>query len=502
MTVSVDGITSSSAGCSRMPLATRARIHLNFFQHRVGTTMAVERTLIRGGTVVTMVPGIPDKVADILIEGDRIVAVGPDLQVTDGAARMVDASGHIVIPGMVDSHRHVYQVLLRGLASDWSLLQYLHAMIETLGSEFTPDDLFLANRLGALDALDSGVTAVFDWSQQQVTPEHTNALIEGLESASIRASFGSGANFLDLRACLEPPYLASTPARADEVRRLRDRFPSDEGLLTMGMAAWGPNMTTMETVKKDFALARELGLHINLHLGMGAFSRGDAAVVRLEKEGLLADDLTFGHCNSLSDVEIALMAEHGVTASVTPEDECNMGHGWPPVERLIAGGVWPNIGVDTCIVVGGDPFTAMRFALAVPRAQHNAELLESGANPWSIPLGTRDVLRMATVEGARALGQQDRIGTIEPGKQADLVCVDTNHVSMMPALMTTAAVVHHGSRSTVSDVFVGGRHVKKDGRLVGVDVAALHAKVTDAAAALLERAGVAPGWTPAGTASD
>ncbi|WIX98291.1 amidohydrolase family protein [Amycolatopsis mongoliensis] len=159
-------------------------------------------------------------------------------------------------------------------------------------------------------------------------------------------------------------------------------------------------------------------------------------------------------------------------------------------------GVVPNIGVDTCIAVGGDQFTAMRFALGVPRSQHNGAQLEAGENPWDLQLSARDVLGMATIEGARALGQADRLGSLTPGKQADLVLINTADVSMTPVLDPVAAVVHHAGRSTVSDVFVAGNRVKKDGRLVGVDVAELHRSASAAAQGILARSGVQAGWKP------
>jgi 5-methylthioadenosine/S-adenosylhomocysteine deaminase len=457
--------------------------------------MAEDRILIRGGTVITMEPGAADQVADILVVGDQIAAVGPDLAVAEGSARVVDATNHIVIPGFIDTHRHVYQILLRGLGSNWSLMEYLTAIIGTIGPNFTPEDLFLANRLGALDAIDSGVTAVFDWSQQSTSPEHTDALIAGLTSTSIRACFGSGANVVDMQDCLRPPFLTAVATNADEVRRLRNEHPSDTSLLTIGMAGRGPDLTPIDIVQQDFALVRELGIRLNMHLGQGVMP-GRSAIRILHESGLLGDDLTFGHCNYLTDEEIKLMSDFGVTASVTPEDECNMGHGWPSIGRMVAAGFFPNIGIDTCIAVGSDQFTAMRFALAVPRAQGNDAALASGQNPWTLNLTTRDVLRMATIEGARALGQEHRIGSIARGKQADLVAINTAHVSMTPVLDPVSSVVHSAGRSVVSDVFIAGRHVKKDGQLVGADIEQLHPAATQAATALLERCGTTSGWAP------
>lgn len=463
--------------------------------------MASSRLLISGGTIVSMDDMVGDLVGDVLIENGTIAAIGSDLGVDAAAAERFDASDHIVLPGFIDTHRHAYQDILKGLGSDWSLLQYCVAMFGTLGPVFTASDMYVANKLGALNALDSGVTTIFDWSHNQLTPDHTDELIRGLRDAGIRAQFGYGGSMTQYVECLAPPFRSTAFTNEDEVRRLRNTvFNSDDGLLTLGLAARGPDLSTMDVVRADWALARDLDLRINAHVGQGIFP-GRPAVVPLYEEGLLGDHLTFGHCNQLSDEEMRLMAAHGVTATVTPEDECHMGHGWPPIARLVAAGVRTNIGVDTCIAVGGDQFTAMRFALAAPRGMENAVTLAADENPWELVLSAREVLAMATIEGARALGQDDHIGSLSPGKQADIVTIRTNDISMTPVLDPVAAVVHHAGRGTLDNVWVAGNRVKVDGALVGVDQAALHREATEAAWGLLDRAGVAPGWTPEAAAA-
>lgn len=138
--------------------------------------MDATATLIRGATIISVDPDVGDLTGDLLIRGTKIAAVAPHIEV--GAdVEVIDASGHIAIPGFIDSHRHLHQALTRGLASDWSLMQYCVVMFGTIGEHFTPDDMYLANRLGPLDALDSGVTALFDWSNNQQSPDHTNELI-------------------------------------------------------------------------------------------------------------------------------------------------------------------------------------------------------------------------------------------------------------------------------------------------------------------------------------
>lgn len=460
--------------------------------------MTFTRKLLRGGHIVSMDPNIGELVGDVLIERDTIVAIGPRLDIADSSAEVIDASRHIVMPGFIDSHRHLFQALLRGLASDWSLFQYFVTMFGMLAPNMTPDDMYLGTTLGALDALDAGVTGVFDFSHNQSTPEHTDAAIRALSNSGIRAVFGYGGSMAEQAEILVPPFKSGTLSNQAEIRRIRSQyFSSDTGLLTMGLGARGPDSSTMDVVRADWALARELGLRINIHIGMAALDLGSRPnVTRLHKEGLLGGDLIFSHCNLLTDDEFRMMADAGVSATVTPEDESAMGHGWPPIAGLLKAGIRPNIGIDTCMAVGGDPFTAMRFALAVPRGLANQPMIEAHENPWDLKLTARDVLEFATIEGARAIGQEATTGSLSPGKQADIVMIRADHISMIPALDPIASIVHHASRHTVDHVYVAGTAVKRDGRLLGVDMAELNQRAVAASGQILGRAGIQPGWAP------
>lgn len=456
--------------------------------------------LLRGGRIITMDPALGVLTGDVLLRDGVIAEVAPaiDASALPAGTEIVDASKHIVLPGFIDSHRHLYQSVLRGTASDWSLMQYFIGMMGRFGSVFEPEDMYVANLLGAADALDSGVTTVFDWSHNQYSPAHTDELVRGLKDSGMRAVFGYGGSMVQWEALIAPPYESDVRSDEAEIRRVRDQHFADENaLVTMGLAFRGSQGSTLEACRDDWRIARELGMPINVHIGMGVHPGQEASrVAALYEAGLLGPDVILGHCNNLTAEDIAMISETGTKVSVTPEDESSMGHGWPPIATLLAAGIRPNLGTDTLMAVGGDAFTSMRFALAVTRGLANHGTIASGQEPWDLPLSTMDVLEMATIDGARVLGLESRVGSLTVGKQADVVMLRMDDVSMSPVLDPIAAVVHHASRSVVDRVYVAGNVVKKDGALVGIDTASLVDDAQRVGERLLERAGMEPRWIP------
>jgi cytosine/adenosine deaminase-related metal-dependent hydrolase len=280
------------------------------------------------------------------------------------------------------------------------------------------------------------------------------------------------------------------------VRRLRNGPLSDDGaLVTLGLFGRGPDLGVMDVVRDEWALAQELDIPVNLHVGQGIFP-GRPALKRLNDEGMLGPRVSIGHANLLTDAEMAMMRDTGTTVTTTPEIEAVMGHGWSPINRLLTAGLRPNLGIDTVLVIGGDMFTAMRSALVTARGLPNAEQLKAGENPMALRVHPRDVLAFATIEGARALGKADATGSITVGKKADIVTMTTDDISVFPVVDPVSAIVYGGSRRTVTNVFVGGRRRKADGALVGVDTAALHEAADRAAHDLIERSGIGPSWRP------
>ena len=450
------------------------------------------RTLLRGGWLVTMVPGSKPVRGDLLIEDDRIAAVGHLDDVSD--AEVLDARDRIVMPGLVDTHRHMWQTALRTIACDWTLGQYFARMRGQLGGVFRPEDTFAATLLGMVEALDSGITTVVDWSHNLNSPEHADAAWDALQQGGGRALFSYGAtNDQALRKDVSP--------HTRDVARLRNGVASDDrGRVTLGMAVRGPEFSTIETCVADWALARALGLPVTVHVG-GGLRGAQGGVAELGGRGLLGPDTTYVHCNMLSDGELDRIAEAGGRASVSPEVEANMGHGRAATARLRSRGIPTGLSADVCTNVGGDLFGAMRVAIALQRGEDHAAALARGDTLGEVSLTAREVLAMATVDGARACGLDDRIGTLEVGKQADVLVLRADAPNLAPMSDPVGAVVHAAGTSNVDSVYVAGRPVKRAGEFVDVDVPSVVARATASHDHLLEAAAVADqDWAPPGAA--
>lgn len=423
-----------------------------------------ERTVLRGGWVVPMTPGRKPFVGDVLVEGDRLVAVGE--AEPDPDAEVVDCRRCIVLPGLVDTHRHLWQSALRGIAADWTLGQYFARIRGQLAGRFRPEDTYAGTLLGAVEALDAGVTTLVDWSHNLNGPEHADAGWQALVDAGGRAVFAYGATNDQALARDGSPH-------PGDVRRLRSGVGADDGgRVTLGMALRGPEFSAIEAAEADWALARELGLPVTVHVGGGLRGAG-GHVAELARRGLLGPDTTYVHCNMLADAELDAIAAAGGRASVSPEVEANMGHGPAATTRLRARGIPTGLSVDVCTNVGGDLFGAMRTALSLARGAAHEAALARGETLDRVPMTAAEVLAMATVEGARAIGLDARVGSLEPGKQADVLVLRADGPNLAPLRDPVAATVLAAGVQNVDAVMVAGRWVKRDGRFCSRDVRAV-----------------------------
>jgi 5-methylthioadenosine/S-adenosylhomocysteine deaminase len=419
--------------------------------------------LVKGGYVLTMDSRLGDlPTGDVLIDGDRIVHVAARIDGDPAAqAERIDASGMIVMPGLVDNHRHMWESLIRGFSANHTFNQYFQQVLFGISPRLTPDDVFLGNLLSAYESLDSGITTILDWSHGTNTHEHALAAIGGLRESGSRAVFAYGSPASNSGRPDSPP----TPGQVRAAHTLLEGDP----LVDLAVATSNPETSDMGRVSADIALARELGVGVTLH----AFgTTRPSAPERLQAAGLMGSDLTFIHCNSFTPDDFALVAAHGAHVSSSPEVEMQMGLGAAPLTRMLASGLHPTVSVDIVPAVGGELFTQLRFILQTQRMLDHQAAQQSGTPLTSLPVTTRDVLPYATTHPAASLGLADEIGSLTPGKQADVILVNALDLNLFLA-EPSAALVSAAHPGNVDTVLVAGRIVKRHGRLVGVDLAPL-----------------------------
>ena len=424
------------------------------------------RLLFTGATILTMDPDLGDlPCGDLLVEDGRIAAIAPRLEVSD--AEMVDARDRILIPGLIDTHRHTWQSALRHRLGDATFAGYGCTMLRGFGPLYRPQDIHVGNLLGAVAALEAGTTTLLDWSHALNTPAHADAAIDALRTSGIRAVFAQGWSRADGRNWVRNSTLRHNE---DVIRVRREVLSSDDALVTPCMAGRGPEMTTIEVVEQDFALARELGLRISMHVGVREFGPQFRAVEAMAAAGVLGPDLTLIHVCASSAHEFKLMADHGVSASVAPQVEMTVdGVGVPATGRLLAAGIRPSLSGDTEVLGTGDLLTQMRFALAAERMVATNRLL-----PDVVPeIKVRDALEFATIEGARASGLDHVVGSLSVGKDADIVVIRASDLNLAPVTDPVGAIVLAAHPGNVDAVLVRGAFRKRDGRMIGVDADAI-----------------------------
>lgn len=428
----------------------------------------MSRTLIKAGAVVTMDPAIPDlERADVLIDGARIADVAPHVDAQD--ATIVDASDCVIMPGLIDAHLHTWQTALRGIAGDWTVPNYMQAMHRGLATYYRPEDIYIANLVGALNQINAGCTTLVDWCHNNPTPAHTDAAIDGLEASGIRAVFLHGSPKPNPKSGQR--HFSEMPMPRDEVERLRNgRLSSGERLVTLGLALLGPQYSVYEVAEEDLRLARELDLLASVHVGGGSFLSTDG-FDRLIAAGLVNRKLNVVHGNNLSDAAMSALTEHGATFTVTADVEMQMGFGNPITGRARALGSPLSIGIDVEPAIGGDLLTALRLTLQV---QRNLDIIAAQDRGEGIPETTtitcREALQWATVNGACMIGQEHRLGSLTPGKQADIILIRRDDLNVFPMHDPVRSIVLQANGANVDTVFIAGRMVKQSGRLLYPDL--------------------------------
>jgi 5-methylthioadenosine/S-adenosylhomocysteine deaminase len=425
-----------------------------------------ERLLIKDGCVLTLDPALGDfDRADVLIDDGRISAVRPDLAAAD--AEVINATDRIVMPGFVDTHRHTWQTALRGMCADWTLQDYFRGIRLNASTVFGPEDMYAGNYVGALEALDAGVTTVLDFSHCTNTPDHADEAVRGLKQAGLRAVFAYG--FYPVP--LPEPHFADHEARIADARRVREQHFSADGLVQMGIALTEVGLVPLDVTRREVEAARDLDVLLTAHIGSVADPGWPHEIEILNEAGLLDARQVHVHCNACRQNELQLLADAGAAVSITPETELQMGMGFPITGKALAHGLRFGFGCDIVSNQSGDLLSQMRLALQVQRALDNHITVESGGMAQRLELTARRALEIATVGGAAAMGLDSEIGTLTPGKAADLILIRTDGLNFAPLNDPVAAVVLHAHACDVDTVLVAGEVVKRDGNLLHADTA-------------------------------
>ena len=421
-----------------------------------------DRLLLRGGSVVSMDPKVGDlPKGDVLIEGDKIAKIAPHI---DAEAQVIDVTGDIVIPGFIDSHRHTWECAIRGCAPNATLDDYFVDVLDTFAPVYRAEDVYASNLAGALECINAGITTLLDWSHINNTPEHPDAGVRGLQESGIRAVYAYGSANLSLNDYWNQSTIVIPK---DDVKRIRDKyFSSNDGLLTMALATRGPSFSVDDVVKQEWTMARELGLPITVHVGMGRMAGRFAMIKSLQRLNLLGPDTTYIHCCYFSDEEWQLVKDTGGRVSIASQVEMQMGHGQPPVGKALKYGLRPSLSIDVVTTVPGDMFTEIRSAFAAERVLVCGVAWEANTTIPESTLTHRGVLEMATTNGAYTVGLEDRVGSLTPGMQADIVVIDGKAPGTAPVIDPVATVTLAADVSNVDTVIIAGKIHKRDGKLV------------------------------------
>ena len=470
------------------------------------------RYVIRGGTVMTMDPGMPNKGefprADVLVEGKKILAVGPNLQA--GGAAEIDARGKIVMPGFIDTHHHQFETALRSFLADGVLINdgsgsasgsttYFEYVLLTFAPVYRPEDVYISELFGGLSQLDDGVTTVHDVSQIHHSPAHSDAAIRALFDTGRRAAFGY---FESAGGVAGNQYPFDAP-------RIKNQwFSSSDQLVHMIMG--GEVYLGNQSTDDSWRIGRELGLQVAAHIlspfGIRPIFDALAAGTGGNGHTAIGGDNLFIHMTGMSDTAWQRVKDVGAQVSIAFPIEMNMRHGMPPLIRLQGMGMEPSLSTDVEVTLTADFFTQMRSAMNLQRLVVNQMTLDkpngnqnlpdprnwelpqsaatSGDNPgfpyWPkppagipAPLTTRDVLRFATINGAKALRLDGKTGTLTPGKEADILILDAEALNVAPVNNVPGAVVSLMDRTNVETVIVAGKVRKWKGRLLDVNLDSL-----------------------------
>ncbi|WP_181179932.1 amidohydrolase family protein [Mesorhizobium sp. B2-1-3A] len=433
------------------------------------STQKNPRTLFKGGTVITMDAAVPNlATGDVLVENDRIVAVGANIQ-ADGAD-VIDATASIVMPGLIDAHHHMWLGVMRRLMPDVDdLFAYIGVVAETLGAHYRPHDMYVSTSLTAAASLDAGITTIIDACHSSRSPEHTDAALNALKGAGIRALHLAGAA-MDKNA--------SSAHLPGDLERLARTWNSTGGLVQVGLFG----QFNLDWWK----VARDLDMRILTEF-IGDLAKLPAEVT---ENGLLGPHNIFNHCTRLPEDTWKRFADAGVSVTVNPRSDALFGFDDDrfAYQQAIDHGLTPALGIDLDTAFGSDLFGEMRALFGQQRSAMRYRRFRGETNVPG-PISVEAVLQAATINGARAAGLEAAIGTLTSGKQADIIMVRTDDVAVFPLTNAIGTIVQAVERSDVDTVMVAGKIRKHAGKLVDIDLVRLASEAVASRDHLLETSG-------------
>ncbi len=423
--------------------------------------------VFRGGIVLTQDDArTVHPAGDVLVVDGRIAEVGPRVEAVPDSTFEIDASRGIVIPGLVDTHRHMWQTVMRAYGADWTLTQYFVWYYLEHGRHFRAQDVAAGNRLSALDAVESGVTTTVDWSHGLRTVDHGAAAYEALAGSPGRYVLAYG------NLAQAPWEWTADPA----IRRLLEQVRDDSRMFGAQLAFDVPGDESFPEAAA-FAAARELGLTVTTHAGVWG-ATGDSGIHLMYDNGAMVPGTIYVHAATLSQDSYQRIAATGGVVSLATESEDTCGQGYPPSYQLRRHGIPASLSVDTSVWFSSDLFAAMRATVGADRALEHLRAHETGDTVTHASLRVEQVFDWATRGGADAIGQGSLIGSLEPGKLADVVLVKNDHSpTFTPIVNPYGHLVYQAGRGDVHTVLVGGEAVKFDGRLVAGDLDTVRAEV-------------------------
>ncbi|WP_449417864.1 amidohydrolase family protein [Phormidium nigroviride] len=406
---------------------------------------ARKEIIIRNAYIMTMDSALGDLTGDIHLRNGEIVAIGTQLDAP--TAETIDGQNMIVLPGLIDTHWHLWTALLRSMSGDTREQGYF-PMTERLGKRYTPEDMYRAAQLATAEALYSGITTIHDFNHNARTIDYARASIRAIANAGIRARFSYG---------YYKDQASEEATDFDSIMRLhREMKDSQYGLISLGFAP--REVSIYKNYHQDWETARKIGLPITVHASSSLDEAGE--IDQLYKDGLLAKDVLIVHATVATSIEMRHLSKSNAAVSLTPFTEMRTGFGFPPIQELLSAGVLISLGIDTTALSGNaDMFAIMKVIQNVGNAQAKSEFAFS----------PRRILEFATINGAQALGIDHQVGSLKPGKRADLIMVSTENLNLGVFTDPAHLLVEAAQPSNVDTAIVDGRILKRNGQLLAMN---------------------------------